>query len=495
MPFVLAQLSDNYIDLLDDLVVEATKKSVASAAVVSGGTGYTVNDVLTVSGGTGVAAELTVTAETGGVIDSVSVTNQGRYTVPPSNPVSVTGGTGGDDATFDLTLFGWDLMLETQEAVSATVADGGTGYSVNDQLTLVGGTLSQLTGSAAAVFNVDTVSGGAVTAVSLVSKGKYDFVPSDPVSTTVSPSGGTGAELNVTWQGFEGGEKQVILRGSGNSGTDEIYIGIAALDFGSGVTQWDIRGFTGFQQNVVFYEQPGISPVGSYVPLNNASIRHWFFIDGRRIIGIFRMGGTYTNMYLGFINQFGTALQYPYPLLVMGCSSSPQLFSSSTIAISGMVDPINITTGGTNGPGYIRTPDGTWRGIANSSGTSLRLSNHGLVVWPAGRSQSSNANFNMTDFIPGTGNPGTPESIMKQTPNSARTSGFEFPIISTIITQTTPTEQLLGEMSGVYWVGTLTEDIGQAISEDQYDDNGQIYHLFQNGNRTDHWAYFLIKEE
>jgi hypothetical protein len=50
-------------------------------------------------------------------------------------------------------------------------------------------------------------------------------------------------------------------------------------------------------------------------------------------------------------------------------------------------------------------------------------------------------------------------------------------------------------MDNVYWSGTITETIGQAISEDQYDVNGQIYHLFANCNRTDPWAYFLIKEE
>lgn len=74
------------------------------AEVDDGGTGYTEGDVLTVSGGQyAIPVELTVTGETGGVIDSVEITNSGNYTVVPTNPVDVTGGTGAD-ATFNLTL-------------------------------------------------------------------------------------------------------------------------------------------------------------------------------------------------------------------------------------------------------------------------------------------------------------------------------------------------------------------------------------------------------
>jgi len=85
-----------------------TRKSTAnssaqSAAVVAGGTGYTLNDILTVTGGTGTSATLKVTGVTGGVINAVKIHYGGSYTVDPSNPVSVTGGTG-SGATFNLTM-------------------------------------------------------------------------------------------------------------------------------------------------------------------------------------------------------------------------------------------------------------------------------------------------------------------------------------------------------------------------------------------------------
>lgn len=81
----------------------ANALKVNSAAVVVGGTGYTLGDILTVVGGTyQVEATFEVAGVSGGVISSVTVLNEGAYTAAPSNPVSVTGGTGAN-ATFNLT--------------------------------------------------------------------------------------------------------------------------------------------------------------------------------------------------------------------------------------------------------------------------------------------------------------------------------------------------------------------------------------------------------
>ena len=74
---------------------------VTAATVVNGGTGYQVGDPLTVAGGTGPAAALTVAAVSSGVITAVTVAAGGSYTLPPANPVSVTGGHG-TGATFTL---------------------------------------------------------------------------------------------------------------------------------------------------------------------------------------------------------------------------------------------------------------------------------------------------------------------------------------------------------------------------------------------------------
>lgn len=104
----------------DDLArVVTSGKHVTAAAVDDGGADYSVNDILTVVGGDiceGQAATLKVTGETGGVIDSVSVLTDGVYFTAPTNPVSVTGGTG-SGATFNLTtaalISGAAVMVKT----------------------------------------------------------------------------------------------------------------------------------------------------------------------------------------------------------------------------------------------------------------------------------------------------------------------------------------------------------------------------------------------
>ena len=79
-----------------------------TVVVDGGGTGYTDDDILTFTGGTFTrAATARVVAQTAGVIDAagVELVDPGEYTVLPDPllAVGVTGGTGGDDATFDLT--------------------------------------------------------------------------------------------------------------------------------------------------------------------------------------------------------------------------------------------------------------------------------------------------------------------------------------------------------------------------------------------------------
>ena len=75
---------------------------VTAASLVTAGTGYTVNELVTVLGGVGVAATIKVLTVTAGAIATFSVISPGAYTTRPTNPVSVAGATGAS-ATFNLT--------------------------------------------------------------------------------------------------------------------------------------------------------------------------------------------------------------------------------------------------------------------------------------------------------------------------------------------------------------------------------------------------------
>jgi hypothetical protein len=110
----------------------STNYNLFGIGLVSGGTGYTVSDVITIVGGTFTdQLQLTVTAVSAGVITSVSVLTGsfGIYSaLPPSTPATVTGGTG-TGATFNLS---WSLR-------SITVATAGSGYIEQPTISITGG--------------------------------------------------------------------------------------------------------------------------------------------------------------------------------------------------------------------------------------------------------------------------------------------------------------------------------------------------------------------
>jgi hypothetical protein len=115
-------------------VVAVVRMFNSGATVQTGGTGYTVNDVLTVTGGTPLssATTLTVTSVSGGVITGISATSQSTYTALPTNPVSVTGGTG-SGATFNLT---WGVVTG---ATGYSITTAGSGYVEQPTVTFSGG--------------------------------------------------------------------------------------------------------------------------------------------------------------------------------------------------------------------------------------------------------------------------------------------------------------------------------------------------------------------
>ena len=78
----------------------------------------------------------------------------------------------------------------------ATVVSGGSGYAVNDEITLSGGSFV-----VSAILRVTAVSSGAVTTAAVVRAGVYTTVPSNAVAQASTTGAGTGATFNVTWNG------------------------------------------------------------------------------------------------------------------------------------------------------------------------------------------------------------------------------------------------------------------------------------------------------
>ncbi len=164
---------------------------VASAAIANvpqSGQGYAVGDVLTVDDGTFTnPAQLTVTSvDANGAILAFTITQAGSYSVEPSSP---------DDNVVDTT--------DPGEAIAAAIVGKGSGYKVNDLLTVLGGTFST-----PVELQVSTIgAGGTITGVTIFQAGDYGILPANPVSVTdLTTPAGTGATFKLTWTGATGAE-------------------------------------------------------------------------------------------------------------------------------------------------------------------------------------------------------------------------------------------------------------------------------------------------
>jgi len=209
----------------------------ASPSLSAGGTGYTVNDVLTLVGGTfTIAATLTVTAVSGGVITAVSITNNGVYTVAPSIPASVTGGTG-TGATFNAS-FGINSNF--------SIGTAGSGYVEQPTVSFSGGG-----GSGAAAFA--TI--GSATSLKSLNDMAVNL-PSGPVlsMTDSSIASGAGAYLNLS----NGSSSNAIQRAAGtatNIGIFWLSKGTSGHSFGTNNSTSTIQFVASHTASAVNYVQ------------------------------------------------------------------------------------------------------------------------------------------------------------------------------------------------------------------------------------------------
>jgi hypothetical protein len=122
--------------------------------------------------------------------------------VATTNPGQLTGGTVPALRITDPNGTGATIGASAS-LVSASIAAMGSGYSIGDVLTAVGGTLTTATQAPAAqqnqplVFTVTTVSSGTVTGVSATSNGYYQAAPANPIAFTGGT--GTGFKSTATW--------------------------------------------------------------------------------------------------------------------------------------------------------------------------------------------------------------------------------------------------------------------------------------------------------
>ena len=277
---------------------------------------------------------------------------------------------------------------------------------------------------------------------------------------------------------------EMIFKGDGGA-TDEIYWGVETyFDDGAGRYNWRLKAFTGFNTLETFDNQPGFSP-NTYVPLQNITMDYWFYVTGRRVCIVVKTGSAYQFLYAGFIDAYSTPDEYPYPMLIMGCTAtSTTVWNSNSINYSSSIAPALNTS-------FLRDITGAWLNVANFSNTSWYTGS--TRVWPlcsvgAFDGYSSDSVYKTYGSA---SQGGVPTNLILRTVNPG--GNPVVPLISTCILQSSPTNQLYGEIHNLSWC-PLSDTISP---EDTVTDSitAELYTVFQNIHRTDPWCGLAIKQE
>jgi hypothetical protein len=231
-----------------------------------------------------------VNISNGGTVTAITRTaSGGSYTSIPSVALSAPTTAGGVQATASAALF-----IQT-----VTIAGGGTGYTVGNTLTVVGGT-----SGAAATLTVSTVSSGVITGVTVATGGtSYTVLPTNPFSVT--GGSGSGATFNATAWGVSA---TITITNAGSG-----YIEQPTITFSGG-------GGSGAAAYATVGSTPIVKSLTTALDFNGANGKN-FSITDHPASG----GGTAVN----FVRAFGSQTGYTVGVMAQGTdANTPMLISS-----------------------------------------------------------------------------------------------------------------------------------------------------------------------
>jgi hypothetical protein len=112
--------------------------------------------------------------------------------------------------------------------------------------------------------------------------------------------------------------RELILKGKGYTGAEEIYVGVYTYqDASADYYNLCVATFTGYVPSNTFLTQPGIRTSG--VPTHNQRIDYWLTVNPQRIACGMKVGTpVYEHFYIGKFFPYARPSQYPYPVVCAG---------------------------------------------------------------------------------------------------------------------------------------------------------------------------------
>lgn len=111
---------------------------------------------------------------------------------------------------------------------------------------------------------------------------------------------------------------ELILKGQGYTGTEEIYVGVRTYQNASAdYYNLCVATFTGYVPSNTFDTQPSARLSG--VPAHNQRIDYWLTVNPQRIACCMKVGTpVYEHFYIGKFFPYARPSQYPYPMVCAG---------------------------------------------------------------------------------------------------------------------------------------------------------------------------------
>ncbi|MEX5365704.1 hypothetical protein WCE00_01825 [Acinetobacter haemolyticus] len=184
--------------------------------------------------------------------------------------------------------------------------------------------------------------------------------------------------------------RELILKGEGYSGTEEIYIGIRTYqDSSADYYNLCVATFTGYVPSNTFNTQPGVRLSG--VPAHNQRIDYWLTVNPQRIACCMKVGTpVYEHFYIGKFFPYARPSQYPYPIvcagMLDGAAATRYSETSHTMPYKGYTSVslkrnlyMHFNTGA-----YIQPETHPWNNtyLAGTSNTQLRDTNNFYPMLP-----------------------------------------------------------------------------------------------------------------
>lgn len=177
--------------------------------------------------------------------------------------------------------------------------------------------------------------------------------------------------------------RELILKGKGYTGTEEIYVGVRTYqDASADYYNLCVATFIGYVPSNTFDTQPGVRLSG--VPAHNQRIDYWLTVNPQRIACCMKVGTpVYEHFYIGKFFPYARPSQYPYPIVCSGMLSGAAATRYSDISHSMPYkgNRVNLAMRFNTGV-YLQPATYPWNNTYLSGGTQLRDTNGHYPLLP-----------------------------------------------------------------------------------------------------------------